>query len=201
MLKIKPVFFYIKLTRNGVTVSGLCCPQNRTWKSEIRPVVMILHQARNNANKWTLHGCITFTCIHKELFFLNLYSGIAYISRRGWDIKARNTSKMKLLLFIVMLCVQPTNKLLDIIILLQGAPGTPLQHLSVVALVTSPWDLCWFVLWFCFLCLRITSRYTIIAEAFDMQFLILKVNYPIELPTDFKVCCKLQSLCRLCWEF
>lgn len=95
----------------------------------------------------------------------------------------------------------PPINLLDIIILLQGAPGTPLQHLSVIALVTSPWDLCWFVLWFCFLCLRITSRYTIIAEAFEMQFLILKVNYPVELPTDFKVCSKLQSLCRLCWEF
>lgn len=34
-----------------------------------------------------------------------------------------------------------------------------------------------------------------------MEFLILKLNYPIELPIDFKVCCSLHSLCWLCWEF
>jgi len=28
-----------------------------------------------------------------------------------------------------------------------------------------------------------------------MEFLILNVNYPIELPIDFEVCCKIQALC------
>lgn len=108
------------------------------WKSEIMLVVVDLNHARNSTNESTLHSCITSICIHKQMFYLKPYPAIAYISRRSWDVKAKNTSKMKLLLLIVMFCVQPTINLLDIIILLQDASGPPLQHLSVVALVTSP---------------------------------------------------------------
>lgn len=39
---------------------------------------------------------------------------------------------------------------------------------------------------FALLCLCSTSRCIIIVEAIEMEFLILKVNYPIKLPTDFR---------------
>lgn len=108
------------------------------WMSGIILVVVVLNHARNSANESTLHSCITSVCIHKQMFCLNPYPAIAYISRRSWDMKAKNTCKMELLLLIVIFCVQPTINLLDVIMLLQGASGTPLQHLPVVALVTSP---------------------------------------------------------------
>lgn len=108
------------------------------WKSEIMLVVGILNHARSCAKESILNSCITSTRVQKQMFFLNPHPAVACISRMGWDIKAKNTCKMKLLLFSVMFRVQPPINLLDIILLLQGASGTPLQQLSVVALVASP---------------------------------------------------------------
>lgn len=49
VLKLKQFLSYIKLTRNGVTVYGLCHLQNHSWKSEIMLVAMVLNHARYSA--------------------------------------------------------------------------------------------------------------------------------------------------------